>query len=210
MTDQINLQQIEHDVYRDYFQDGLLEMMLGAHFLWVGLLLAYGPAGIRVPFLVFPILFLAPLLRGLKKRFTFQRTGYVELRQGDPMPLPWLCVGSFVLGLVALVAVLIAAGVITQPAEWYSWMPIFFGIWLAGTLLGLALRVGLPRYYVVAGVALASAPIFALLPLTGKLENVGLFFAAVGAATLGSGVVAFARFLRQYPRPLGEDNHGPQ
>jgi hypothetical protein len=198
MVEKIDLKQIERNVFRDYCQDGLVDMMFGAYFLFIGLLL---PAGTVVSFVVFSIIFFAPLLRGLKKRFTYPRTGYVELRQGDPGPVPWFILGFLVLGFIALVAVLIAAGVIAQPAQWYRWMPIFFGIWLAGILLGLGLSVRLVRYYVVAGVALASGPTFALLPLTGKLDNIGLFFAAVGAVLLAWGVVAFVRFLRKYPLP---------
>jgi hypothetical protein len=91
--------------------------------------------------------------------------------------------------------------VITEPAEWYRWMPIFFGIWLAGMFLGLGQSVRLARYYVVAGVALAAGPICALLPLAGKLANLGRFLAAVGAVLLAWGVFAFIRLLRQYPRP---------
>jgi hypothetical protein len=196
--EKIDLEQIERNVFRDYFQDGLAEMVFGAYFLFIGL----GLAGGTSLFIVFPIVFFAPLLRGLKKRFTYPRTGYVELRQGDPQPLLRFVLGSLVLGLVALVAVLIATGVIAQPGQWYRWMPIFFGIWLAGIFLGLALRVGLVRYYVVAGVALAGGPTLALLPLPGKLENLGLFFVAWGAVSLAWGIFAFARFLREYPVPI--------
>lgn len=198
MVEKIDLKQIERNVFRDYCQDGLVDMMFGAYFLFVGLLL---PTGSVAPFIVLSIVFFAPLLRGLKNRFIYPRTGYVELRQGDPGPVPWFILGSLVLGLIVLVAVLIAAGVIAQPAQWYRWMPIFFGIWLAGIFLGLGLSVRLVRYYVVAGVALAGGPIFALLPLARKLENIGLFLAAVGAVLLAWGVVAFARFLRKYPLP---------
>jgi hypothetical protein len=196
--EKIDLEQIERNVFRDYFQDGLVDMVFGAYFLFIGL----GLAADSTPFIVFPIVFFAPLLRGLKKRFTYPRTGYVEFRQGDPQALPWFVLGSLVLGLVALVAVLIAVGVIAQPDQWYRWMPIFFGICLAGIFLGLALRVGLVRYYIVAGVALAGGPTFALLPLPGKLENLGLFFAAWGAVSLAWGIFAFARFLREYPVPV--------
>ena len=49
-------------------------------------------------------------------------------------------------------------------------MPIMTGIWLDGIFLGLALRVRLARYFVVAGVALLGGPVFAFLPLEGKLE----------------------------------------
>jgi hypothetical protein len=200
-VEKIDLRQIERNIVRDYCQDGLVDVMFGAYFLVLGLLLT---AGTAAPFIVFPIVFFAPVLRALKKRFTYPRTGYVDLRQGDPGPAPWFILGSLVLGLVVLVAVLIAAGVIAQPAQWYRWMPIFFGIWLAGILLGLGLGVRLVRYYVVAGVALASGPIFALLPLDGKLENVGLFFAVVGAALLAWGAFAVVRFLRKNPLPAGE------
>jgi hypothetical protein len=142
MMEKIDLKQIERNVFRDYCQDGLVDMMFGAYFLFLGLLLL---AGTVAPFVVLFIVFFVPLLRGLKKRFTYPRTGYVELRQGDPGPVPWVILGSLVLGLIALVAVLIAAGVIAQPAQWYRWMPIFFGIWLAGIFLGLGLSVRLVR-----------------------------------------------------------------
>jgi len=198
MMEKIDLKQIERNVFRDYCQDGLVDMMFGAYFLFIGLLL---PAGSVAPFVVLSIVFFAPLLQRLKKRFIYPRTGYVELRQGDPEALPWFVLGSLVLGLAALVATLIVTGVIAQPDQWYRWMPIFFGIWMAGIWLGLALRVGLVRYYIVAGVALAGGPTFALLPLAGKLENIGLFLAAVGAVLLAWGVFAFVRFLRKYPLP---------
>ncbi|MCP4537524.1 MAG: DUF1704 domain-containing protein [Chloroflexi bacterium] len=204
MIEKVDLKQIEQNVFRDYCQDGLFDMILGTYFLAVGLSL---PTGTVAPFLVLPVVFFTPLLRGLKKRFTYPRTGHVELRQGDPSPLPWLFLGSFVLGLIALIAVLIATDVITQPAQWYRWMPILFGIWMAGIFLGLALRVGLVRYYIVAGVALAAGPIFTLLPLTGKLENLGLFLALVGAVALVLGIIAFVLFLHQFPRQSEEDNY---
>ena len=38
-----------------------------------------------------------------------------------------------------------------------------------------------------------------MVPLPGKLENLGLFFAAVGAVLLVWGVVTFGFFLRRYP-----------
>ena len=198
MVEKIDLKQIERNIFRDYLQDGLVDMMFGVYFLFFGLKLLGGSV---LPFIILLMVFFVPLLRGLKKRFTYPRAGYVELRQGDPWPVPWFILGSFVLGLIALVVVLIAAGVIAQPAQWYRWMPICFGIWITGIFLGLGLSVRLVRYYVVAGVALAGGPTFALLPLAGKLENIGLFLAVVGAVLLAWGVVAFVRFLRKYPLP---------
>lgn len=198
MVEKIDLRKIERNLFRDYCQDGLMDTVLGAYFLLIGLLL---PVGALIPFVVFAAAFFVPLVQALKKRFTYPRTGYVELRQGDPQPLPWFVLGSLVLGLIALVTTLIAVGVIAQPDQWYRWMPILFGIMLAGIFLGLALRVGLPRYYVVAGVALGSGPSCALLSLAGKLANIGLFFSVVGAVMLALGTVTFVRFLRKHPLP---------
>jgi hypothetical protein len=198
MVEKLDLKQVERNLFRDYMQDGLMEMMLGGLFFFLGLLL---PRGGLVAWVVLLIVFSAPLLQRLKKRFTYPRTGYVELRQGDPGPIPWFVLGSLVLGLVALVVVLIATGVIADPGRWYRWMPVFFGIWLAGIFLGLGVQVRLVRYYLVAGVALAGGPLAALVPMSEKLANIGLCFAAVGAALLVSGIVAFVRFLRRNPIP---------
>jgi hypothetical protein len=199
MVKRIDLKQVERNLFRDFMQDGLMEMMLGAFFFFLGLLLPRG--GGLVTWIVLLIVFSPLLVMRLKKRFTYPRTGYVELRQGDPGPIPWFTLGSFVLGLVALVVVLIAAGVIADPGRWYRWMPVFFGIWLAGIFLGLGLQVRLVRYYLVAGMTLAAGPLATLPALGEKLANVGLFFAAMGAALLACGVFAFVRFLRRNPLP---------
>ena len=196
MIEPIDLSKVERNLFRDFLQDGLADMLLGAAFLFIGLLL---PRGGVVAFVAIGLLFYTPLLRALKRRFTYPRAGYVELRQADPTPLPWFTLGAAVLGLVTLIAVLIAAGAIAHPALWYRWMPIFFGIWLAGIFLGLGLNVRLARYYVMAGVALAAGPACALLPLSGKLANIGLFFAVAGAVPLAWGAVVFLRFLLENP-----------
>jgi len=201
MSEKIDLRQIERNLFRDYCQDGLADTAFGAYFLLIGLFL---PAGALVPFVVFAAAFFVPVVLALKKHFTYPRTGYVKLRQRDLQPLPRFIFGSLVLGLVALVATLIATGVIAQPDQWYRWMPILFGTVLAGVFLGLAVRVGLPRYYVVAVVALGSGPTCALLPLTGKLANIGMFFTVVGAVQLAWGAAAFVRFLSKNPLPTKE------
>jgi hypothetical protein len=108
---------------------------------------------------------------------------------------------------VVLVVVLIAVGVIARPARWYSWMPIMFGIWLAGIWIGLAVFTGLVRYYLIAGTALVGGPFFALLSLPGKLENIGLFFAALGALILVLGSATLIRFVIKYPRLAEEADH---
>ena len=200
----IDMKRIERNVWHDYFQDGLAEILIGGYFLLTGLSLF---AGVGAPFVAL-IVFYLPLLTALKKRVTYPRTGYVKLREGDPGPLPWFALGSAVLGLVALVATLIADGVIGQPGQWYRWMPVFFGIWLGGTLLGLALRVRLLRYYVAAAVALAGGLGFPFLTLAAKLGHIGLLTSAVGGVLLLWGLAAFLRFLRRYPRLAGEDSDG--
>jgi hypothetical protein len=196
MAESIDLKQIERNVFRDYMRDGLVDILFGAYFFFIGLSL---PSGTVAAFIALPIIFFPPLLRRLKERFTYPRTGYVSLREGEPQMAPWIILGSVVAGLVVLVAVLIAKEIIARPAQWYRWMPLFFGIWMAGVFLTLALRVGLLRYYVDAGVALAGGPASTLLPVPGKLGNIGLFFAVFGAVILVSGIMALVRFLHKCP-----------
>jgi hypothetical protein len=198
---EIDLGELERDIWRDYLQDGLMELVMGAYLLLLGLGLAGGHVAI---FVVLGVVFGPLAFRALKRRFAYPRTGYVELREGDPGPAPRIILGALLLGLITLVLVLIAVGVIGQPDKWYRWMPISFGIWLAGVYSGLGVAVGLIRYYVLAVLALIAGPLFALLPLTGKLENLGLYLAAVGVVALSWGLVVFVRFLRNHPLPIEE------
>jgi hypothetical protein len=198
--EKIDLARIELNILRDYLQDGLMDMLMGALFFFLGLTLAGG-----TPLVIFALA-IPFLLRPLKRRLVYPRTGFVELREGDPGPVPWFILGSLLLGLITLVLVLIAVGAIADPAQWYRWMPIMFGICLAGIFLGLALKVGLVRYYILAFLALAAGPVFALLPLPGKLENLSLYLASVGAVVLAWGLIVFVRFLRQHPLPAEGDD----
>ncbi len=200
----INLQAIERNVFRDYLKDGLFDILVGAYFLLVGLVL---PAGTIAPFVVLFALFMRPLLRNLKQRVAYPRTGYVELREGDPQALPWFVIGSFVLGLVAQIAVWIAVGVIARPGQWYRWFPVLFGIWMAGMFLGLGLRVRMARYYVVASVSLIGGPLITRQPLTDKMAHIGAFFAVLGAVVLIGGLATLARFLKMHPRAVEGDDH---
>jgi hypothetical protein len=195
VTTNIDLEAVKRKIVHDYCQDGLMEVVFGAYFLLIGLNLPRGTVG---PFVAF-FIFLAPVLQGLKKRLVYPRTGYVKLREGDPGPVPWFVLGSLVLGLVALVIVLIVLGIIGQPAQWYRWMPIFFGIWMAGSFLGLGLAVRMARYYIVAGILLIGGPALTLLSLPAKLGHIGMFFAAMGALLLGIGGISFLLFVRRYP-----------
>ena len=207
MIEQLDLGRLERDVYRDYFQDGLVEMLTGAYLLLIGLGL---PIGGAVPFFLFLLLGYARLLRALKTRLVHPRTGYVELREGDPQPLPQFVLGSLVLSLVALVATLIVVGVIARPAMWYRWMPILFGIWLAGIWLGLGLRIGLLRYYLLACVALIAGLAIPFVSLDEKLGHLGLLLAVVGATALIGGGITLLRYLHHHPRLPKEDDDVPQ
>lgn len=196
MEKHIDLKGIERNVVRDYMQDGLVEILLGAYFALIGLGLLVGSVA---PFIVFPMILFVPLLRALKKRLVYPRTGYVTFREGEPTAPPWFVLGSLVVGLVALVAVLIAVGAIAQPGRWYRYMPILFGVCLAGIFLGLGVRVRLARFYVAAGLALIGGPACTLLTLPGKLDHLGLFLAAWGAVVFIGGIAALIWFAHKYP-----------
>ena len=204
MEQEIDLQRVKRNLWRAYVQDGLADMLIGGYLAVVGLAMTGGRS--VAPWVIVFVVGYAPLLRWLKTRFTYPRTGYAALREGDPRPLPQLILGSLVVGLAVQIGVLIATGAIGQPALWYRWLPIGLGIFVAGLFLGMGLVMGVARYYVVAAVALIGGPAATLPSLAGKLENIGVWCLLVGSTLLAWGLVLFIRFLRAHPRAAEESN----
>ena len=76
MTETVNLQEIETDALREYYQDGLMEILLGMLLLATAALLDVRSNMLFM--LAFSIFILVPLWNALKKRFTYPRIGYVN------------------------------------------------------------------------------------------------------------------------------------
>ena len=81
MSSDLNPSFLEKTVFKDSLQDGITEIL--ASILFVFFALTYGK-DIFVISAVLGIFVLAPGIKTLKKRFTYPRTGYVELDEAKP------------------------------------------------------------------------------------------------------------------------------
>lgn len=200
MSEQMD--RVTKETYRYFYVDGLAETAVGVLFAAIGLVL-FGWAGFhegswvqKTAVIALPLLILSGafainhIVVALKKRITYQRTGYVAYRPGEPRYSRWL-LPLLTLGLIILMFLF--------PA-WLNKMAF-----IQGALLGLILtltgyRVSLTRFYPVAVLALLIG-LAAAWFVTDEVVGSALTFGLTGLAMVGSGLYAFARYLRQHPAP---------
>ncbi len=192
---------IERRTRRYWYEDGLAEISVGLLFGAVSLLLvveAVSPAGTLPPLVAvlgLPLLALIGMVavrfgvRVAKDHLTYPRTGFLVYRRRTPgrRALGWTT--AAVLGVVFAVALSAWSGL-------SAWLAVLEGLVLAIGLLALASVMGLGRFYVVAGVALAAGCSAALLGLT---DNAGsaLVYGAFGTALVVSGGLTLRSYLRR-------------
>jgi hypothetical protein len=194
---------------RYWYADGLAEIAVGGIVLLVALTnlaawwLPSGPwqnlaLAILQPLVIIGgVLGARALVRHLKERITYPRTGWVTYRQPSPSRR-WLLAGaSFILaaGLAFLMATL-------SQTVGQRWLPLASGFLIAfATAAGWRLRLGrllvLALYILGVGIALT------LLAPPGTLDA-ALFFGLSGLGWLASGGWALWHYLRQ-TRPSNED-----
>lgn len=193
------------ETYRYFYVDGLVETAVGLLFMGVGgvllawLAIADGSwwqvlAALALPLLTFGgALAIKRIVGRLKERITYQRTGYVAYREGEPGGGRWLIIGA-ALALVALMFVL---------PEWLTKMPAAIGALLLIVLAYWGYRVSLVRFYVFGVMAL-------LLGIAGswlvadELLGGALTFLGVGLMMTVVGTAVFLNYVRQHPQPEEE------
>jgi hypothetical protein len=197
--------QVMRQTQRYWYEDGLSDMGMGAFILAIGLLfvaqeltppgsplwLVWGVGG---PFLLIGGgIVVNKVVRALKERITYPRTGYVSYERARG--------ASHTLRLVAtaLIAAGVSAAIVVVQKNWLS-LPIIFGFVYLAAFTYVGLHFGLRRYLVLAlwslllGLALAS--------LSLKLELAGaLFQFGTGAAWLLAGWLTYRRYLASAPQP---------
>ena len=209
------LQQARRRALQYWAEDGLPDLYTGALLLLFVGLQAGGerlfPAawrgaeqGVALVVLVLGTLLARPVLRVLKQRITYPRTGYVAYRTPS---LAEQRQGLFF--TVGLAVVLLALAVLTPdwptPAALWLTHGVFFAITAA-----LAARLGLPRYWGYAALLLLAAGFYTLTwetwptawhdALAAGLPTLAL----LGLVMLLSGAWTLARYLQRYPVWSGE------
>ncbi len=208
-ADQIG--QVMRQTQRYWYEDGFNDMGFGAFILAIGLLFvvqALTPPGSPL-WLVWglggPLLIVAgglvvsKVVRTLKERITYPRTGYVsyERARGTARVVRLLA--------AALIAATVSAGIIVVQKNWLT-VPVIFGFVYMAVFSFVAYRFGLRRYFVLALWSLALGLALASLGLTTDQAG-AIFHVGTGAALLIAGWLTYRRYIASAPQPQ-EADHG--
>ena len=179
-----------------WFEDGLVELLLGLLFLVLSGLFwwqvvtdsEYGAliGGIAMPFIIIlGAILLGVTLRWLKQRLVYPRTGYVTYAKPTNKQRGM----SALLGLVFGAAMAIA---VTQ-LELAELAPAFIGAGIGFALFMLGNRVGLLRFHLL---AIWDVAVGIIIAFWGLAENVASTYALglVGLSLVVSGGFAFWRY----------------
>jgi len=211
----VDIEKIEKRTVRSFYDDGLLEIALGAFFVFLGGWLfaqAAAPEGsglgsalgaLFVLVIVSAGVVVGRIVRFLKQRITYPRTGYVAFKKKEPSPKR-RAAAALAGGLIgASLAVLYGLSPSVR-----TLLPAVNGLLIAVAVLLMANKVGVLRFHILAA---AAAVIGVGLAAAGArdLKGVGLFYGLFGAAVVISGLAALVVYLRRFRRPTSEGQEGP-
>ena len=211
----VDIEKIEKRTVQSFYDDGLFEIALGFFLLLLGgyfFAQASAPKGspmnsvLSVLFVLVIVsagFLINRILRFLKRRITYPRTGYVTFKKKEPNPKRRAA--AMITG--GLIGASMGALYGLSPSI-RTLMPALNGILFAVAILLAANKVGVFRFYILAG---ASAVIgFGITAAgIGDIKGVSLYYGLFGAAIILSGLAALIVDLRRSPRPAADASEGP-
>ena len=199
MSYELDMKEIERQVYLSYSEDGLVDIAIGSVIMVWGLMLLGEPTGL------IGLLGLVGLgIWYLGKRFiTIPRIGTFKPGPKTERRLTYLAIFQVLLGLIAFLGILASRAFGSTFATDH---PLgILGLVIASGVALLAYLLNATRIYIYAlvlFVAFAGGEI-----LAGTVTRFDVFAASVivgGGLILISGLIVLLRFVRKYPRPVLE------
>jgi hypothetical protein len=187
-----------------WFVDGLPEITGGVMMVACGALLYaavatgaewLGTLALGVLILAFPAA--AWIVRALKERITYPRTGYVEY-------LPPSRARRFVAAAIGLVA----AGVMVPLAAVAGGREASATVLSCGAAMGAiialrAWRTGMPRFYISAAALIVFSAIISTSETLGVQDSIGLVIGFTGLVSIANGTWTLLRYLRVHRNEPG-------
>jgi hypothetical protein len=136
------------------------------------------------------------IIKWLKARLTFPRTGYVEWKE----PSRGANLGSAAVALIT--AAVLAGFVVRNDAGGGRFAAPVLGVILSLAFVVASVTQRAPHYLALAAVAATLG--LALATIEGDWLTANWLFIGVGAATALVGAVRLTRFIRKHPRPAME------
>jgi hypothetical protein len=191
-----DLMGIQQKTLRYWFEDGLSEIVIGSLFFIVGAITLL--QGLLMPgsnlyrflglltFLVITAGTLSSrwLIRILKERLTYPRTGYVAYKPPTTIQRTVSLISGIVITIIILLLVILSSQMSIR------WIPLILGFMMAGFLFVTGLRTGLLKYqfmaigFVVIGLLLSFLNIQEWLSIGIMLSSLGLMFLLSGLIAL--------------------------
>ncbi|MBE3129882.1 MAG: hypothetical protein IMZ54_04080 [Acidobacteria bacterium] len=201
----VDIEKIEKRTVQYFYNDGLSEIAIGLIFLVLGGYI-FGqtivPEGspLNAVYSVLFVLVIASsgflvnrILRFLKRRITYPRTGYLAYKKREPSPKRRLAAG-IVGGVIAALFTLLAIAPSVK-----ALLPALNGLLLAFAFFLFANKIGLVRFYILAA-ASAVIGIAATAAGVGDTKGISLYYGLFGAAVIISGLATLVAYLRKSAR----------
>ncbi|MFC1949168.1 hypothetical protein ACFLW0_03240 [Chloroflexota bacterium] len=203
MATNVNLKNIEKEVFASYFKDGLWDIYGGLMLLGLGVAMVTGWDYLMLAFAV-----LAVVLLFFRRRIIVPRLGRVKFsseRQTKTKKATLITVITLTFTMLLGVVFFVLFSTNNVP----GWLDIWMGNYFFATFGGIqallvavaAYVVGVRRYYIYAALVFVSYVIGGILR-SNDMESIPILIA--GSIILISGAVILTRFLRKYPLPPQE------
>jgi len=195
------LSRVQRRTVQYWFQDGLVELVLGSGFLLLGLcFVLLGMVPSPGPLTLVPVVLMIGLcaagprlIKKAKERVVYARTGFVSFARPS-LRRRWLT------ALVGFVSASLLGVLVTRAPSLEVWVPTALGLAMAGLFLRMNRPAQLDRLSVLASVSALTGLLVSLHGDTGNLAG-GIYFTAVGAVMTVGGALALRSYLRNAPPP---------
>jgi hypothetical protein len=191
-----------------WFEDGIVEIAVGALFLLLAgyfyvdttqpdSLFANLLGGLFVLLLVSGWYLVGWIIKLLKERLIYPRTGYVAFRRDKNSSKPLRLALALIVG--ALMGAMFATLALNPPLG-LNFMPLGSGLVMALVFGLIGYRTALPRFYGLAAFGLVLGAGMGLSQIGNGLGMTAIY-ALMALALISTGLVILSRYLRQNPAP---------
>ena len=208
MSQKTDLNKLEKKMYTSYFNDGILDMLLGYYLLWGGLFDMFASRiesdTVKIVIMLLGFGLIYPFFLLAKRNITIPRLGQVEFGTARRKKRTRLIVFTVAM-VLATAALVILTGLSAQKAEADLLIPrgspigpVIIGLFVAMIIAGTAIFMDFDRM-------LIWAVFFGLSYMTGMLFDTSLPQMIGGGLIIVVGLVYLSSFLKRYPRVHSEE-----
>ncbi len=205
---QTEFEKIEKRPIRYMYEDGLLELSIGAvgiflgGYFWVRVRIPLGSNWLLawalglIPLLLIVILFLDLAVKAVRNKLTYPRTGFVSYRK-PASGRKRKVISGLITFTWSLIFIFLRSDA-PPGTRAISWIPLLTGLFFAGTSIWIGIKTSVPRFYFMAAI---SALAGIVLSVTVIEENAafGFYWGILGLSFCLSGVFALLRYIHRHP-----------